>query len=172
LWYVLLAASLQHVWGCLKHFEHGRLNGVGAGRRHLTGPNYHQYTQTPDQQHKEKPEALLRVGETLWRRAAEGAAVAGMESVLKDGVASVTGPCKAPARVQTPQLQPPPLQLDRMRGSGTNEVGCAKGQSPARCCAHICHQKHREHADLLTCMLSISLLPNYKVMQASSALGS
>ena len=71
------------------------------------------------QQHKEKPRALLRVGETLWRRAAEGAAVAGVQSVLADGVASVADSIPSP---HGNTLTPPPLQLTKTRGSGTNEV--------------------------------------------------
>lgn len=81
--------------------------------------------QTLCSQHKEKPEVLLRVGDTLWRRAAEGAAAVGVHGVLADGVASV-----ANSRVPSPRfgpMVPPPVQLTRIRDSGTNEVGGHQG---------------------------------------------
>jgi hypothetical protein len=68
------------------------------------------------QQHKERPVALMRVGETLWRRATEASDAAAI--VLKDGVASV--PTSPAGRGPTPP--PPLLQLAHVRGSGTQEV--------------------------------------------------
>lgn len=83
-------------------------------------------------QHKERPKALLRVGDTLWRRAADGgAAAAGVQSMLQDGI-TLLAPSPAPSGAQ---YAPPPLQLARMRGdSGTQEVGGRKVGLPTTVC--------------------------------------
>ncbi|KAI8466322.1 MAG: hypothetical protein J3K34DRAFT_434193 [Monoraphidium minutum] len=83
--------------------------------------------------HKEKPDALLRVGDMLWRRAAEGAAAASVQGVLGDGVTSVAGGFpQGKACGGTPQ--PPLLQLARVCGSGssTQEEVCVASDGGCR----------------------------------------
>jgi len=67
---------------------------------------------------------MLRVGETLWRRAAESSSAAAGVQLLKDGVG-----CRPAGSCGTPQ--PPLLQLARIRGScsGTQEEVCVASGS-------------------------------------------
>jgi hypothetical protein len=59
---------------------------------------------------------MTRVGETLWRRAAEGGMKDGVASLRADGGGAAGGGRGTPP--------PPPLRLGRLRGSGsgTQEV--------------------------------------------------